>query len=277
MEEKQNIVGQLKERASLGFDHYKQFILSRLTIRSDTEAISNLILQFDQTSESIYFTILDAYLTEDFNEDLQHTHPPTLILAGEQDQLFPISIYGITAIFIGAKLCIIPYASTLVSFDNPTSTAHAIHTFIHEQETGHHSQPLFQISQSVLTKALYKGFKNSLLQPTLTVNLLNTFQVEIGEVNIIRGWNLRKAKSLFLYLLFHRTATREKLIDVFWHELEIDKAQNSLRVSLNHLKSLLHQLDGIKFLHTDRGHVVLQGNIQCDALTDLHQMEVLYI
>jgi two-component SAPR family response regulator len=97
--------------------------------------------------------------------------------------------------------------------------------------------------------------------------------VQIGDVEITKGWNLRKAKSLFLYLLFHRSATREELINLFWPNLEISKAKNQLRVSINSLKSLLNQVEGNTFIHGDREHLFLSGEIQCDGLVYIKELE----
>jgi pimeloyl-ACP methyl ester carboxylesterase len=276
-QERQSIVSQMKEKACISFEYFKQFMISNLTIKQDSASISALKALFDQVTERAYFEFMDSYLTEDLNEDFKHIPNPIVVLAGAQDKLFPPSVHGITANFIGAQFEVIPHASTLVAFDNPEWTAAAIIRFTDETLSRTSVETGFRLNHQKITSSLHEGFKDVHSHRILSIKLVNTFQVRIGEVEITKGWNHRKAKSLLLYLIFHGTATREELINLFWPELEMGKAQNHLRVSLNYLKSLLNGAQGIHFIHADREHVFLQGDIHCDALDYRKELEEVYL
>lgn len=88
--------------------------------------------------------------------------------------------------------------------------------------------------------------------------------------------NKRRAKSLFLYLLFYGTANREEIINLFWPELDLHRARNHLRVCLSHLNSMLNLSDGYEFIHIDRAHVMLRGEIKCDALAYIKYLDEAY-
>jgi DNA-binding SARP family transcriptional activator len=53
----------------------------------------------------------------------------------------------------------------------------------------------------------------------------------------------------------------------------MNNAQNNLRVSLSYLKCLLNRNEGVHFIHVDRDHVFLQGEIECDALDYRKELE----
>lgn len=273
---RQDIVNQMKKHAASSFEDYKQFIISNSTVKIDNGSLLTLKAQFEQTSERAYFEFMNAYLTEDLIGDFKDIRIPILVLAGAQDTLFSPSIHGVTANIIGAQFCIIPNASSMVHFDNLESTVTAIYRF-----TGDYNdtpaEKGFQLNQAEIQNALFKGFGYVDTTPTLSVKLINLFEVQIGEKKITKGWNLRKAKSLFLYLLFHQTCTREELIDTFWPEQEISKARNYLRTCLHHLKSMLHLNEDLEFIQTDRAHVFLKGNIHCDALEYIKDLEEAYM
>src|SRR5699024_10075390 len=90
-------------------------------------------------------------------------------------------------------------------------------------------------------------------------------------------WNQRKAKPLLCYLVLQRTTTRDQLCDIFWPDIDIQKAKNQLRVSINHLKHLLtvsrSNKEDFSFLKVDRQHISLRGHIDSDLINYLQLMK----
>lgn len=268
-----DIAGQLHDQAEAGFESYKQFMLSQITTARDPAALSVLRDCFDRTTKPHYFDCLIAFVIEDFSGDFAHIRAPVLVLSGIEDTLVPLALYGVMASYIGAlRYEAVPHASTLAAFDNPAGAAAAILRFLDEAAAGRVAGSVLRMNAAEIAGALRNGFAGADNSRRLTVSLLHTFRVQIGDTEITKGWNVRKAKSLLLYMLLHQTVRREELIDVFWPELEIGKARNRLRVSLNYLKTMLNREDGTAFLHIDREHVFLQGNIDCDAFSYMQQL-----
>lgn len=225
----------------------------------------------------MHLGLINSWLDEDFGSDFRYIDTPILALAGAQDTLFPSSMYGITANYMKAEFLMIPATAHLVAFDNPEAAAEAVLGLVASIESGKHAEKGFTVRKEGIANALYRGFDQSeeASNKTMFVHLLHTFRIQIGDVDVTKGWNLRKVKSLFLYLLFHGTGTRDEIIDVFWPELPMPSARNQLRMNLHFLKSLLNQGES-EFLHTDREHIFLQKNIQCDATDYVNRLKEAY-
>jgi DNA-binding SARP family transcriptional activator len=86
--------------------------------------------------------------------------------------------------------------------------------------------------------------KNQGSQHMLEIDVIHRFSIRLNGTEIEGKWNQRKAKELIAYLAYHQTVTREQLYDLYWPEHPIDKARNLLRVSLNHIKSLIENHTG---------------------------------
>lgn len=98
----------------------------------------------------------------------------------------------------------------------------------------------------------------------LALRLLGQPQVvdEDGNVLAIKS---RKLLHLLAYLWLHRgrSLPRDKLAGVFWPESREDKAQNSLRNALTHLRHILdtHLGDSDRHLAVDRAAVCLEPHV----------------
>ncbi len=276
-EETSHLVEQIEAIAAHGFDVYKAFLLSHFTINQENAHLSWLEDQLNQLAESVHLGLIRASLTEDYGSDFHHLDTPILILSGIQDTLLPTSVYGMTATYMQAQYIMIPNAAHLVAIDNPEATAIAVLDFITNTQLGEPMELGLTIRKKEIAEVLHSGFGQRETEPfnTLHVELIHTFHIRIGSREIIQGWNLRKVKSLFLYLLVHGTVKREELIEVFWSELPLHNARNQLRMNLHFLKSLLHQGNS-EFLHTDREHVFLSGAIQCDAVDYIKRLKEAY-
>lgn len=276
-EEKQQVIGQIESTMLNGFHSFKQFLLSHFTINQDPLMISRLAKQLDQVDEHVHLELINSWLDKDFSRDIRDINTPIVVLAGTQDTMFPSSTYGLTANYMKAELVIIPGAAHLVASDNPEASADAVLSFIASIESGKPAEKGFIVRKERIAEALYRGFEHAeaASSQTMLVYLLHTFRIQIGDVDVTTGWNLRKVKSLFLYLLFHGTVTRDEIIDVFWPTLPLDRARNQLRMNLHFLKSLLNQGE-CEFLHTDRECVFLKKGIQCDATDYINRLKETY-
>lgn len=276
LKDKQAVLNQIKERAQEDYEAFKQFMIDQISVKSDRESTSFLKRLFDQTSCETYLAFMEGYLSPQITEDFPFIQTPIHILAGAKDPLFPVSVYGVTANVMKASLEVAPEASTLVAFDQPEETVKVLLRFIDQIVDGAEKKVGFSLDFQSLTTALWKSFNEPTAHPTMSVRLLDTFSVTIEEVKLVKGWNVRKAKSLFLYLLFQPTVKRENLMDIFWPDLSLSQAQNQLRVSLSHLKSLLHLHPDMEWIVTDRETVSIKGDIQCDAWSYLSTLQAAY-
>ncbi|KHF26721.1 AfsR/SARP family transcriptional regulator [Anoxybacillus ayderensis] len=66
------------------------------------------------------------------------------------------------------------------------------------------------------------------------------------------------------YLAMFEKVSREKLIEVFWPDVPLSKAQNQLRVSLCHLRKILRDYSFI--LEITPQFVRISENYQCDVI-----------
>jgi pimeloyl-ACP methyl ester carboxylesterase len=282
LEEKQQIMRQAETTMTNGFHAFKQFLLSHFTIKQDSLSISHLATQLDWALEDVHLGLIHCWVDEDFGRDVLLVDSPILVLAGTQDTLFPSSLYGMTATYMKAELLMIPAAAHLVAFDNPEASAAAVVGFIAANESRRPEKSGFVVKKEDIAKALHRGFEQAKQastqtpKPTMFVHLLHTFRIQLGDVDVTKGWNLRKVKSLFLYLLFHGgTVTRDEVIDVFWPDRPMPSARNQLRMNLHFLKSLLNQGE-VEFVYTDREHIFLQKNIHCDATDYIERLRDSY-
>lgn len=125
-----------------------------------------------------------------------------------------------------------------------------------------------------LHKIIHLGERLLQTENELNIQLLHKFQISVNGVEIVSGWNKRLAKKLLLYLVLFPNATRQQLYDDLWPDSELRKAQNYLRVCLNHLKSLLERhSDGFEFLRIDREHITINGTIKCDLLVLMNDLD----
>ncbi|MDF2650532.1 MAG: alpha/beta hydrolase fold protein [Paenibacillus sp.] len=276
LDEQQQLVGQIALKLSEGFQAYKQFLLSHFTINQDASLVSHIEGLLNLTSEEVHFGLIQTCLTEDFASDFHHILIPILVLAGTQDTLFPSSVYGMAANNMRARFRMIPNAAHLVTVDNPEASADAVLDFIRNIESSVPIEYGFTVQKEEITNALYSGFdKNKGARDVLHVYLLHTFRVKIGDLEVTHGWNIRKVKSIFLYLLFHGTVSRNEMIEVFWPDIPMNNARNQLRMNLYFLKSLLKHGE-TELLHKDREHIFLQHNVQCDAIAYVIQLRKVY-
>ena len=86
-----------------------------------------------------------------------------------------------------------------------------------------------------------------------------------------------KLKIIFIYILLHSTSGEgvmsSDMNDIFWPEKAGEKVKNLKGVTINHIRKILKELDGIELLH-NKGRFILifNENIYCDYLQFVHML-----
>ncbi|MBM4761008.1 alpha/beta hydrolase [Bacillus sp. B15-48] len=237
-----------------------------------------LLRSCQQVSPDVYF---DLFNTDDFYKSakrLREITVPILILSGSEDALYPPELFCVSLNFnLDARYYTVPLASFMIQMDQPQLVAEWMIQFIDKKKPDRNYKIIDLDYQRQLTSQLYSEIRGLLRQDELEppiyineleVNIMNGFQVKINGKRIDSGWGKRKAKQLLLYLVFHRSATRDQLSDLLWPEVELENARNRLRVSIHYLKNLLEteKNQSSEILGTDREHLFLRANIRSDLV-----------
>lgn len=207
-------------------------------------------------------------------DDFERLRVPTLLLCGEEESCSTAYLSLFAALSLSDyKLCTVPDSPVMVAIDQPELTARWITNFLDkpnsQAEVGRESSgETGRIDiQPYVERLMREGKSPSPPGNELRVELMHGFHVYVNGMEICVGWNQRFAKTIFLYLLFRRSARREQLCETLWPHLPLGKARNHLRVYLSHLKKMLEQPDlSGSFLVVNREDVQLRGTIVCDAL-----------
>ncbi|MFD2045243.1 alpha/beta fold hydrolase [Ornithinibacillus salinisoli] len=234
----------------------------------------NLLIEAYRNINQITYYELFKMLTETVSlKDLNHIENEVLLIQGDRDPLFPIQQTSLYQNNLKQSVSyVVPNSSNLVFLDNPTTFLFLIIHFIEKGISDSFSHVIEeQFSQSL------EIYYPDLSDEPLEINVLHDFTVTYKGQKIVDKWNQRKAKNLLAYLAFHKNTTREQLMNEFWYESNLTQAQNSLRVALNHLRSIFkrHNLD--RFLTINREDVALTGNISCDLTNYMQKLEVCWI
>ncbi|WP_159882529.1 alpha/beta hydrolase [Paenibacillus puerhi] len=202
---------------------------------------------------------------------------PLLLIAGELDPFFPPVLAHLIAQLVGAaSVLILPDASNLVFADQPLYTADFIHRFIQRQtsETIRKANPIELELRSTFRSYWEDRQPHEVTKRQhLRIRCVGTFEVSVGNRMIQQGWNTRHAKSLLIYLAFHRSATREQLCDALFSEKDSPKAMSNLRVYLSHFAKLLESAESdIPCVTIERDTVKLNYEVDCDLIGLLKQL-----
>ncbi|TXK83598.1 alpha/beta hydrolase [Paenibacillus sp. N3.4] len=248
-----------------------EHLIPSLTVNYKRPDVHSLIRDaLHHVSSSSYIQLLKLIADNNTIHDLASLTQPTLMLSGEKDPVYTPVISAINSSYIEkGRFFIVPNASNLTFLDQPEWTAYWLKN--HIDSTVPEAPDFSSITSDPMVHSLHKGIhtvdRTFQVKQILKVQLLHKFQVSVNGIEITDGWNKRLAKKLLLYLLLSPNTTREQLYDDLWPDSELRKAQNYLRVCLNHLKLLLGQhSDRFEFLHIDREHITIRGTIRCDLL-----------
>jgi pimeloyl-ACP methyl ester carboxylesterase len=253
--------------SSLNPNDFANFMISQILYDRTPEKyqlIKEAYLRSDQTKHIHLLTLIAQSLSL---EKLTRISIPTLLLSGEFDTNYPPSLTTISLnYFSQCKASIIPDSSNLVFVDQPKLVSEHIKKFYFEKQTfiNRIKDRLIFPYLKDLNEHLYSN-KDDISKHSLQINFLHQFHITYGTKKIEGQWNRRKAKEIVSYLAIYKKVSRDKLIEVFWPDLPLPKAQNQLRVSLSHLRKLLgHYEFIIKITHQ---HIEIVENYQCDVLT----------
>lgn len=231
--------------------------------------INQLVNILSKVSISTYFELADLVIHTVSLDELAYLSTPTLVLTGEYDQIYSTQLFSITASYLpNSRFLIAPNASNAVYSDQPELVATWIKDFLLKSVMDKKYNTSLLEQRAHIIEMIAKGKTINAPVNRLKVSLMGPFRVEINGQEVMEGWGQRNAKRILAFLAYHRTATREQLYDILWPEVDIKKAQNNLRVSLNYLKKLINQpvdSNHSELLQVERELISLQGELSCDV------------
>ena len=243
-------------------------------LSKNSKLYNELLAPYSKVSVETYFNIYQLMMESKSTEYLHHIHVPTLILAGELDPIYPPFLSSISALYLPkSHFLIVPRSSNMMYIDQPEVTFQWIHNFILDSDKDTHityESSYAEFFDELRTKfqvIFREGEKKVDSTNELKIDLLWTFHVYVNGEEILEGWNQRNAKQILVYLIFHKTVTREQLCDELWPDIPLRKSRNNLRVYLSHLKKLLdYEGNKTHFLVMDNEHINLKGRVKCDLI-----------
>lgn len=224
---------------------------------------------FSKVTFEVYVELLDffAYAHQEIMEMFKRHTPPTLMLTGEQDPMYPPYLSSLIASANpNCRFMTLYNASNMVFVDQPEETFKQIKVFLESKRMDKPPlDPLLLDLHSEFLGMVNNGPEKSARSAHLKINLLNRFQVAVDHVPVLTGWGRRSAKDLLIYLLLNPSVTRDRLCEELWREMDLIKARAQLRVCLTHLKQLLNN-EVTKLIYSDKQHIMLQGEADSDLM-----------
>lgn len=252
-----------------------EHLLSFVTLSPPQSPIWNdLCDSFLRVTESVYFECMQFFHDShsEVMEMFDNCQIPTLLLAGEQDPLFPPYLSGMAASTNkNVRHRTIYEAANMVFVDRPQETFRQWQDFLRSISSAQHVSDPFLFNFHAEIRELIRSDKETLRRdnensmPILKVTLSSRFEVALNGKSIAHGWNKRSAKELLIYLLLYSGVSRERLCEDLWPDHDPKKSRDRLRVYLSHLKNLL-SVDGISILQTDSDNLRLVAVIEFDLL-----------
>ncbi|GAE32547.1 alpha/beta hydrolase [Halalkalibacter hemicellulosilyticus] len=229
----------------------------------------------------LYKKVMDITVSSTPLADIRTINCPIIILTGSKEILFPAQYLQLHTIYLEhCSFRTISKASSLMVIDRPGYIANLLVEWLDELKR--RDQP-YDPFLARLGKEIYDYTSKQLGAYTfdenvLQVDILENFHVYMNGVEVSGGWNKRFAKSILLYLLFQRTASREQLCDTLWPNISLQQAKKNLRVYLSYLRQQLTlRQASFSFLVVERDEIKLQGKIKSDGLDfieRLHEAEI---
>lgn len=239
----------------------------------DSITFQKVVNAFRKIAPLTYFQIFDLFINEPPSADLGRVSHRTLSMVGDQDALYITSNTLTSQLFKNFRLLIVPKSSNATFIDQSKITSEWIHDFITNPSMHKSSYLCIENEESAeeIMEYLYaiyeEGINKLEATNTVQVDFLSSFRVSINGTERVDGWNQRYAKSLFLFLIFNQTVTREQICDALFPEIPLKQAMKNLKVYLNYLKRLVDSEDIVKpILMTDKEHIALRGSVRSDVL-----------
>lgn len=262
----------LQDIRTKGLHAFVRDSLPELTIRENCHVLSESYLNVSMnTYESVTQTLKNCDLSKIFNR----VNRPVLNLVGELDDQYPPELMFLAMQYYPSSILVhIPQAKSLVHIDNPDYTAKRIDAFIRVNISN--SAPLAKEASLYYSSLIKKRNEQTSHDYLLRVDCLHRFEARINGRLLSGNWKIRKAQELLICLVKNRVMTRERLYDLFWPHLNLENAQNMLRVSINHLKKLIDKPYGTSFIHSKRDSIELRGNVESDLLDLLQDIQAFH-
>jgi pimeloyl-ACP methyl ester carboxylesterase/DNA-binding SARP family transcriptional activator len=256
--------------------------------------LDKLINIYKKVSVATYLQYFELYFEKVFSyslEEIQQLKVPMMMLVGEHDILYPPQLQMLNISYLNdMKFYIIPGASNVIMMDHPEGFIQFLNLFIDNTKVTMVETGFNYFYSKALNKEINvivdSGIQYSDTNKVIKVEMIKSFKIIIDGNEVIGKWNQRKAKQLMAYLAFHKSATREQLVDIFWPEHDLNKARNQLRVSLNHIKAIIEehtQKDISEYISFGRELIELIAEVKIDVndlveiLHDIEQKEDVYL
>ena len=242
------------------------YVYKELLYFHDKEKINTLIKMYDLVNFEDYFALFELNAFSLSIEKLASIQIPVLILSGEFDANYPMSLVTLSSNHIKKVTTkIITDSSNLVHFDQPAQVATTIKSFINQitssKEKGHQKIPPYveELKRYLVQQSLSDPSK-------LKVKIIGNFHVTY-ESTIIKGkWNNRKANEIITYLSIHGRCSKEQLCTILWEDQLEGTAKSKLRVSIHHLKNILKSYELENILSINRHYISLNCEYECDLI-----------
>jgi len=263
----------LNELKRIGLPRFAARCLTDITMHTDADFLAHA---YSQVSIETYEAIIQMLDNSSLLHDYSLVAQPVLHLIGERDTLYPpeMLLQAIRYFYPPPILMMVPNAKSLVHVDNPEYTAQRIDAFVRTEMN--QTAPLAKEASTyytTYTSLLHKRKQDSPVSHQLRIDVMHQFEARINGHLLQGNWKVRKAQELIIYLIYNKVAMREKLYDLFWPHLNLENAQNMLRVSVNHLKKLIDKPFGTSFVISSRDRIELTGEVESDLLDLLGEIQ----
>lgn len=260
-----------------GFNNLIDYMVPRITISPKGSHDWNLIWEsYNITSLEMHFHFYHLVVDVNWINMVARIEQPVLLLSGALDPILSAYSSAITSSFIPRSHYInIPSASNMVFIDNPKETVVAFNDFVQKSNDSINFDPFLIEYHSHIRQELSQVLleENDETNSRLKIEVLDKFSVSINGSTIDKGWNRRNAKNLLLYFAVHRKVSRERVLEIFWPDIDPVKARNHLRVSLSNLRKIFEGYGVKDLLVTDREYIALNGTVECDLLELLNKLK----
>lgn len=262
-------------------------LISSLCYPATREKKAKLRAMYTRVSEDTYFHYLRLFSATVFTytvEKLVHIKVPMMMLIGERDTLYPPKLQLLNLPYLtNIRYFIIPDSANALMMDMPDLTVEYLQLFMKKIDSiaasgkykYEYTDELEQKLLSIIKHAMYHEDNLG----TIQLSIMDGFKVVIDGKEVEGKWNQRKARQIFTYAALHQEVTREKLIDIFWPDQDLGKARGNLRVSLNHIKTIIEDATGNPIEHyftINRETISIRGKLKIDLsefIQELTQIE----
>jgi|GEM_PF-3456332 hypothetical protein len=259
-----------KQVAQFGQKGIVNYLVPKLTIFEETTEERKLIQNsYESVDLDMHYHFYKLIIETNWRTEIKQINKPVLLLAGALDDIYtPYSSLITSSLLSKSSFINIPNASNMVFIDQPEESKARMIDFIitSTDDSLERINSPFNITyyQNKMKNDFLIMHQTDITPYEISFKVIGQFSVSINDVPIEAGWNRRLAKNIFLYLSFYRMVTREKLIDVFWPEIDIKSAKNQLRVSLNNLKSILQAAGFNNIIKSDSEYIFIDAIVHCD-------------